>query len=140
VGRRVRARGPFDRSLRLDPARAPAAKAPADAARETFDELPVILIGKGRRNYDLRGLRLHVDRLAAQGADAFAAPLPGPDQLDASGGWIGAWYSDGQLLAAATAIYERALAGYRQLVDRWLAALRPELGPRRCCRSGSSAH
>jgi hypothetical protein len=49
------------------------------------------------------------------------------DRLDDEGGWITAIYSDERLLEVAVAIYERALVGYRQLVDRWFPTLRSQL-------------
>jgi len=78
-----------------------------------------------RRTYDLRAIRGRVARLREAGETQLPGPWPAPDE-DHGGGWVWDPYSPQRLLERTRAVYEGALRGYVQLVERWF----PKLGPR----------
>ena len=87
---------------------------------------PVIFKCLGRA-YDARGLRAIAEKAREQGADELLAPLPVADQRQPGGGWIGEFYSDERLLEIARRLYAAAFVGYRELVERWMPTLAPQL-------------
>jgi hypothetical protein len=98
----------------------------AKVPEEAYHEGPVIF-RKGARDHDLRGLRLIVEDAGASGATELRAPIPPADQNLGGGGVIGEFYSDERLVEIATNIYENAIVGYCELVERWMPALRSQL-------------
>jgi len=92
---------------------------------ERYDQGPV-MFRRGPRFYDLRGLRLVVAAARDRGEPALFAPIPPADQ-DCGGGMIGEFFSDDRLVEAATCIYQAALVGYRELVERWMPTLLSQL-------------
>lgn len=93
---------------------------------EIYEQGPVIL-HRGPRGYDLGGLRLVVAAARECGETQLVAPIPPADQILDGGGMIGDFFSDERLLEAATRIYEAALVGYRELVERWMPPLLSQL-------------
>ncbi len=93
---------------------------------EMYEQGPVIFHKDGR-GHDLRGLRLIVSDQQKSGATELAAPVPPSDQNLGGGGVIGEFYSDERLVEIATSIYEEAIVGYRELVERWMPALLSQL-------------
>lgn len=97
---------------------------------EEWKEGPV-LYRKGRTTYDLRGLHLLVGEARARGESHLVAPIPPADKLPAPDGrlaaGVGAFYTDDRLMLVAKAIYGAAIIGYRELVERWMPRLLPQL-------------
>jgi hypothetical protein len=79
-----------------------------------------------RRTYNLYAIRRRVTQLRAADQGALPGPWPPPDEEHIGGGWVWDPYSPQRLLERTRAVYEGALRGYAQLVQRWL----PTLGPR----------
>jgi hypothetical protein len=79
-----------------------------------------------RRTYDLLAIRARVAALREAGLTELPGPWPGPDEDYGGGGWVWDPYSPERLLERTQAVYQGAMDGYTQLVDRWL----PTLGPR----------
>jgi hypothetical protein len=73
----------------------------------------------------LRAIRAKLAALNAQGSAELAPPWPAAD-IQPTGSWVWDPYSPEQLLARTTAVYDGALRGYTQLVERWF----PKLGSR----------
>ena len=84
---------------------------------------PLIFVGGGAR-HDTRALQAVVKEAKARGETVLRAPVPAAD-LRMGGGSVGSFYSDARLVETATTIYSQAIAGYREIVQRWL----PKLGP-----------
>ncbi|HEV7772851.1 MAG TPA: hypothetical protein VGO48_06140 [Conexibacter sp.] len=63
-----------------------------------------------------------------RGETELRSPLPRADVSNSKGGMVGMFFSDEQLVALATAMYENALAIYQALVARWFG----KLGHRLC--------
>jgi hypothetical protein len=78
-----------------------------------------------RTIYDLRAIRAKLAALNAQGSTELAPPWPAAD-IQPTGSWVWDPYSPEQLLGRTTAVYDGALRGYTQLVERWF----PNLGSR----------
>jgi hypothetical protein len=76
---------------------------------------------------DLVGMLSYLLRLRSEGHEHLKPPIPAPDRLEGGGGWIGEFYSDERLLAAAEAIYLQSIQAYGEIVDRWLPSLAPTL-------------
>lgn len=79
-----------------------------------------------RRTYVLRAIRKRVAGLREAGESKLPGPWPPPDEDHGGGGWVWDPYSRERLLERTQAVYEGALRGYAQLVERWL----PTLGSR----------
>jgi hypothetical protein len=88
---------------------------------------PRLIVEPGFRFHDSRALEAAIADADARGESVFRAPIPPGDQWSKGGGMIGELYSDARLIEAATAVYELAIAGYRQLVERWFPKLAPYL-------------
>jgi hypothetical protein len=93
---------------------------------EIYEQGPV-LFRRGGAIHDLRGLRLTISRAQARGETHLVASVPPADNTHGGGGWIGEFYSDEHLVNVATRIYEAAIVGYRQLVERWMPTLLSQL-------------
>lgn len=98
-----------------------------DKVPEEFYEQGPVILHRGSRAYDLRGLRLVVAAAGERGETELVAPVPHADQNPGGGGRIGDFFSEDRLLEAATRIYEAALVGYRELVNRWMPTLFSQL-------------
>lgn len=94
-------------------------------SNELYEQGPVVF-QKGLVSHDLRGLRLVVIESRARG-DTRLVPRVPPADLDPGGGIIGEFYSDKRLVEVATRVYEAAVAGYRELVERWMPTLASQL-------------
>lgn len=76
-------------------------------------------------NLDLSEIRHEIERLKAAGKAAFEPVWPSPDGQ--GGRWIWSGYSEKQVLARVTAVFEGALQGYGQLVEKWFPSLAPRM-------------
>lgn len=77
----------------------------------------------GGRDHDQYWLRDRLRAACARGLTHLTGPLPTPDRLDDSGGFIDRAYSDQRLVAYATILYEAAIEAYDVLVDAQLPLL-----------------
>jgi hypothetical protein len=91
-----------------------------------YEEGPVIF-RKGATSHDLRGLRAIAAEVRERGDDRLLAPLPPADTISGGGGWVGDFFSDERLLELATRVYEAAIIGYRELTERWMPTMLPQL-------------
>lgn len=84
---------------------------------------PRIIVGPGFRLHDSRALEIAIADADTRGEVILRAPIPPGDRWPEEGGMIGELYSDARLIEAATAVYEAAIAGYQEIVERWFPSL-----------------
>lgn len=77
----------------------------------------------GGRDHDQYWLRDRLRAARGRGLTELTRPLPGPDQVDSSGGFIDEAFSDERLVAYATRLYEAAIEAYLALVESQLPRL-----------------
>lgn len=92
---------------------------------QTDSDTVAILTMPGRRRHDLTALRRYLLGLREFGETELRSPLPTADKRE--GGWVGDFYTDGRLLEFAQVLYERVVAAYVALVERWMPTLAPRL-------------
>lgn len=77
----------------------------------------------GGEIFDLKSLRHHIKYLEDKGVDKIIAPWPEQDRAS-SGGFISNLYTDERQLERTRAVYEGAIQGYIELVERWFPNLK----------------
>lgn len=90
------------------------------------DAQSIVYAREGHRSHDLAAVLAYLRRERDAGATELRAPLPASDR-EPGGGWIGEFYTPARLVEIARQMYEQALIGYRQLVERWFPAVASQL-------------
>ncbi|WP_146228253.1 hypothetical protein [Micromonospora sp. S4605] len=107
----------------------------AKLTRRSIDSLAELLTTENIQEFHLDRRFVTVGELEAlrgliRDADpsqVFRSPWPGPD-TDGGGSWVWSSYSLDRLAERSQRVYEAALDGYQQLVEKWMPKLAPTLG------------
>lgn len=93
---------------------------PISELKKTVSQLPnnTDSIVLGRKNYSLIQLNENINQISEKGEMELCSPWPRPDK-PFTGGWKWEAYSPERLLLRAQQIYDGAIKGYKQLVEKW---------------------